>query len=248
MKIIDAFWEKRNLGVDTLEIEIEDKDANMENKDIEEKISNCLDKNKHQYYVLKFATGNNDMFRMAKLLDFQFAEVQFDVAIYKQKFITEDYSKITRFNTLVVNEYKDDEHFDYIISKIGDGMFYTDRIALDPHFGIEISNRRYLNWVKDLKGNDDYSISIFSNNDEKVGFSLNKNNGETCYGLLGGLFSDYQTSAWGIFSHYSNIKKVFERYNIFRTSLSSNNIRVIKLWQYFSSEILKMKYVYVKHL
>lgn len=247
MKLIDAFWEKRNLGVDTLEIEIEDSDRNISISKIKDNILQCLDKNKYQYYVLKFDTSNSDLYKISSELGFHFAEVQFDFAIYKNKFSKEDYSKIIRFNQLKVNEYCDAEHFDFIISKINEGIFSTDRIALDPCFGVNIANKRYSNWVKDLKGNKDYSIYIANYNEIPIGFSINKYKDKECFGLLGGLFKEHQTSGLGVFLHYVDLIKVFENYNVMRTSLSSNNTKVIKLWQYFSAEMLKMKYVYIKH-
>ena len=248
MKIIDAVWEKRNLGVDTIEIEIEDADCITEGFDLKNKIVNLIDKDKYQYYVLKFDAGNLNMYKLANELGFSFAEMQFDFAIFKNIFANEDYSKIKRFNTLSVEEYSDEEHFDYVISKINDSMFYSDRISLDPYFGVKTANLRYLNWVKDLKKNRDYSISLFYNGSEPIGFSLNRNDGDICFGLLGGLFSEIQSSAWGLIAHYSNLITVFNKYTSFRTSLSSNNIKVIKLWQYFSAKMLKMRYVYVKHV
>ena len=248
MKIIDAFWEKRNLGVNTLEIEIEDSDTGISKNDIKEQIANCIDKTKYQYYVLKFDTGNNDLYAIANELGFIFAELQFDFAIYKNKFINEDHSKITRFDLLEVNEYTDEEHYNMIISKINEGIFNTDRISLDPRFGKNIANLRYANWVKDLIGKKDYSLYIATNDGNQVGFSLNKYNGKECFGLLGGLFNEYQSSGWGVFLHYADLKKAFEKYDVMRTSLSSNNIKVINLWQYFSAKLLKMKYVYTMHL
>ena len=38
MRFIDAFWEKRNLGVDSLEVEVEDKDFILNPAETEKRI------------------------------------------------------------------------------------------------------------------------------------------------------------------------------------------------------------------
>lgn len=248
MKIIDAVWEKRNLGVNTLEIEIEDSDIAISKDDIKSKILDCIDKNKFQYYVLKFDTRNIDLYMLMDEIGFRFAEVQFDFSICKSDFLSEDHSEIERFNSLEVNEYNDEKYYDFIISKIDEGIFATDRIALDPYFGKQISNMRYANWVRDLAGKDGYSIYIATSDGKEVGFSLNKYIDKTCYGLLGGVFKEYQSSGLGLFLHYVDLNKVFEKYDAMKTTLSSNNIKVINLWQYFSAKMSRIRYVYVKHI
>ena len=248
MKVIDAVWEKRNLGVNTLEIEIEDSDFTIHKNDIKKRILNCIDESKYQYYVLKFDTRNNSLYTLMDELGFHFVEAQFDFSIYKKDYLSVDHSKIERFNSLEVNEYNDEKYYDFIISKINEGIFATDRIALDPYFGKQVSNMRYANWVRDLIGKDGYSIYIATYDGKEVGFSLNKYIDKTCYGLLGGLFQEYQSSGLGLFLHYVDLNKVFEKYDVMKTTLSSNNIKVINLWQYFSAKMSRIRYVYVKHI
>ena len=88
MKIVDAVWEKRNLGVTTCEVTIEQEDT------LEEVNSACDDlSNRYEYLVFKIPSNRSDLVLPMQLKNFRYIETQFTfMTSAKNIRITEKYS------------------------------------------------------------------------------------------------------------------------------------------------------------
>lgn len=242
MKIIDAVWEKRNLGVSTQEVVIESADS----------VDDFLLMNKSltaRYLVLKIPANKAEMVNVAADEDFQFVECQFKMIERVSKLLPEVEKVLKRNTSFTVETDNSSKMFDYMASKINEGIFHTDRISMDPFFSEELANKRYANWLLDLKGNPNAQLQIMRKQGEIVAFNLNKHDGQTSYGLVGGIFKEYQKEPLGLYWGASIIKGVSTvcDVNSWEATVSSNNPGVVKIWNYFGMPISAISYIFVKH-
>ncbi len=239
MKIIDAFWEKRNLGIDTMEFEIESGDT-LEN------IQQTISANEKQYNVVKVESGNFNIKNTLYKMGYIQAESMFKL-VYNSK-ISSVTPAVKNIADRITYEPMNDDDIEKMFREIERGMFTTDRIALDPHFSVKIANKRYINWIKDeiekgaclLKGiyeNDVFSFSIY----KKL-----KNN--TTFAFLGGTYLDYQSFGLAIPATYKNTRTIasLERGKLI-SYVSSNNYNSL-VCDIAAGYIIKgVADVYIKH-
>lgn len=241
MKIVDCYWENANLQKRTCEISIE-----AQGNDIDIQELKVIEDN-YDYIVIKADSGNVSIYQQLSSLGYYFVENQICIGFRTKE--KNNLSKIAAryLEKLSLIECVDEEHIGRILSKIGGDLFYTDRIALDPHFSIEVANRRYSNWILNTVKDSDYRLFEIQLGGERVGFCYFKCSGFSTDYLLGGLYKDYQSSGFGIliplsaisFADQNQIKQIC-------TSISSNNIGVIRCYMECGYDILKMRYVFAK--
>ena len=126
MKIIDAVWEKENLGVETKEIVIEKGDAKSA-------VLKSLSEIFAQYLVVKVPSDFEPISYELFNLGFVFIETMNRLGNNMQlKPISEQKQKIVQETDCVEMS---DTDFEYMSKKImEDLMFRTDGIARDPYF------------------------------------------------------------------------------------------------------------------
>ncbi len=244
MKIVNATWELRNLGKRTLELTLEKSDFRREPEDIYEEIENAEKDYRAEYTVVKVKAGNPQIGWELQKHGFWHIETQIYLKAVREdiEYIANKYE--TLFEDVSLQRAESKTEIGHIQDEIRKGIFTTDRIAMDPYFGIEIANRRYANWVGDEvkhKGNLYYTIS----NNEKVGFSLYKIDGT---GLLGGVFIGCaKVGPAGDYFLASLQFALHTKTNKFYATVSSNNIKILQLHEMFGYRVQSMAEVYVKH-
>ena len=125
MKISDCFWEERNLGVKTAEI-IFEKDELIISEKLLEVESLC------DYIVIKSPISRFDISHALCGFNYSFVEVQ--ITLEKNLTLSDlDGEMGSLFDIKLANT---DEDIRFVESKINEGLFSTDRIALDSSFGI----------------------------------------------------------------------------------------------------------------
>lgn len=247
MKIVDAFWEIRNLGKKTLEITLESEDFNKTPDEIYFAIENLRNEYKAEYLVVKIRTGRPEFGNELCRHDFIHIETQLNLKAYAEdvEFALKKYSRFFRDTELV--EAKNSEDLNYIKSEIMKGIFYTDRIALDKNFGVEIANKRYANWVEDEfnRGSKLFFISV---NNKKIGFSLHKYEEFLANVLLVGLFKNFHKKSLGSKLYFSEVYNDFKAgYKNFSTAVSANNLVALKMNELFGYKVYEIQDVYIKH-
>lgn len=243
MKIIDATWEKRNLGIATQELIVEDNDCI---EDFKANIHSIAT----PYTVLKIPSNKVDFTWYAEDNHFRFIESQLDIACNLKRVLPEAEKLLTRNKNFIVESNNTDEMFDLVASKIKQGIFYTDRIALDPYFNAEIANLRYANWLLDMKDKENAHLQIMRKGNEIVAFNLNKQQNTISHGLIGGIFKDFQKEPLGLYwgaSIITNLSTIGGITN-WQTSVSSNNFSVIKIWEYLGMQVSNIISVFVRHV
>ena len=245
MKIIDAFWEKRNLGVDVVEVEIGKRDTG----DVRETIAGIAElKAPGKLINVKLPVASLELLHALEDIGFRFLECQLKISRSLKEYEPPLEMRPLLEKTGVHVIEKNPAELEALLERITPGMFSTDRICLDPLWGDsceELSATRYKNWIKDIFSETATTCYYFSNMSNIIGFGVAKHEaGEKhVHGLLGGVLKSEENPISSVsFIHTPLL--LFRNYNAkFSTSISSNNIAVCRLYIAFGYQIEKMQYV-----
>lgn len=238
MRIVDAVWEKRNLGVDTVEFVVEETDR-------AEDIIPIIKNNEKGYNVVKIPSTMSALNFVMYELGYVYVEGMCNL-VHNLK---PNYTSLQkRFSDSVDYRKMDGNDHDRLFSEIEKGMFRTDRIAIDPKFGIGVSNRRYINWLKDEidKGTDIYKL-IYKNDD--IGFfSFKETEPGVYFPFLVGVYEAYSRSGLGFVTSMKPIDEAIKRNGKkISTYVSTNNRPPLVQDIDLGYTINKIQTVFVKH-
>ncbi len=188
MQKIDAVWEKRNLGVDTVEIIIEQNDT-------ADDITAVLGALECGYAVVKLPASRPELISVVQNSGFYFAE---DMVRLVSNLKEPSRSSLEdRFYKAVLTYKMTEADMKELYSQIKKGLFGTDRIVLDPHFTQEQAQLRYINWIADeySRGTSFYKY-VYKGN--AIGFFAlrEKENGHYT-SFIGGIYPDYRKGGIG---------------------------------------------------
>ena len=240
MKIVDAFWEKRNLGVRSTEITIEIDDTIQ---DLESLLSNLKNP---EYVVFKIPSGGVEFLRMLTKNGFYINETLSEMCLDVENYIVP--KNLARYDNKINYKMIPDKDLEQLGIELMKGIFNTDRIALDPLFGIDIAAKRYFNWIKDEvnKGNHIYEILY---NENPIGFFCFKQVGENAYdNFLAGMYASRSNFGLGFSTITKSIEELKNRNGRYLiTHVSSNNMSVIRLYAQIGFMLNNMCYIMTKH-
>lgn len=244
MKVTDCFWEQRNLNRRTIEISIEANDTVTEEQ-LKEVYKN------YEYVVVKCPVRRVDINTLLSDLGFVMIECQYRISKLYQDFNPNDELLKPLLPRLSFKKAIDKEDFDLLVGNVTPGMFTTDRIALDPHFGIDDCYRRYKNWMTtEFESQKSNFLLTYCDNDP-IGFAMYKKEGEAIDYLLGGIYKKYQGLRYGILTPLQPFAYAYKDKELcfteVKTSISSNNPRIVELYNYLNFRILTTTYIFVKH-
>ncbi len=241
MRVIDCYWEQKNIGKKTVEITIETTD-HYDHLFIERQAQG------YEYAVVKVPM-NLPAFNLGlSKMGYTCIETQMNVGVDYNIFI---FSKVAHlYDDTSYEIVNDADDFKSVVSHIEPGMFSTDRISIDPEFGDAIGCQRYINWLtSEYESKRSQLIKVLYKN-EHVGFMLIRIEGDTIDLLLNGLYKKYQGKGLGLLTPASPmmyVKKKGLKIQKEKTSISSNNIPVVKLYNRLQFQLLSQTYVYIKH-
>lgn len=240
MKIVDAVWEKRNLGVDTVE-------AVFEVQDSVDDIKNAISQfDRFDYAVVKCPSDHSTAVFEVQKHGFEYIETALSLSINPSAMTVSPKFEniIKRCSYMQMN----DRDIEIMENQINKGIFSTDRISLDPHFSPEISASRYINWIRDLNEKGNPFIKVLYDN-ETVGFFINNRISNDVYdGILAGVYESYLNSGMGFCVQWAGVDYVrslgAKRY---LGHISLNNPGVLKVLMSLGYNITKAQYVFVRH-
>lgn len=239
MKIIDAHWEKRNLGVKCSEIIIENDDSLQDLKKI--------DLNNSNYYVVKIPTGKIDYIEYFTNKGFYFFETISELCLDINNYILP--SKYTRFDSNINYNKIINANLNNLENELKKGIFKTDRIALDNFFGIKFSAKRYFNWILDEIKNEAEVFELLYNNEPIGFFTLKKIDEITYYNFLAGMYDSNLSFGLGFSIITKPIEEISLRNGKYLTvQISSNNLAVSRLYSSFGFIQNNISYIMIKHL
>lgn len=248
MKIVEAVWEKENLGCDVVEIQIDESDTVGAFEEGLVSINQNVD-----YICVKCAADNTAFLNTLPKFGFTFIEAQFELVSD-----VKNYKVPNKIDALVdlyrprieLKQISSQEELDVILNYINSAdMFKTDRIYLDPLFPKDASAKRYVNWCQTLF--DEGALFFYNLIDgQNVAFTCIKKKNEKEYvSPLGGFYPEFNDYAF-----YSPVitAMLFEHYKTLgidklRTGVSSNNFPVLKMHLSSGYTLTNLYYVYTKH-
>ena len=248
MKIIDADWEIRNLGCKTVEITVEKADCEKSLDSLCVELEGEICTHEAKYVVVKVDTRYSAVSLRLQHEGYDLIEVQ------ATSRLTRDAAEqaLKRFAPFVEGAgYRaaSPEDVDMVVREVKKGIFTTDRIALDPQFGIEIANLRYANWILDEVARGTV-LYLATYEDTPIGFFINRKKERGCvHGLLTGLFTDDSVQGYGSLLDYASYQEVVDHgMRILEGGISMNNPRVVQIHQAYGQIIMHLTNVFIKHL
>lgn len=240
MKIIDAFWEKRNLGLVCFEIHIEKNDS----LDYVAQQYDLLDEK--EYMVIRIPSTRFDIMNFFQQRGYFFIESALTL-IHNLK-------QIRLPNSLKIIcskcswDFMDESDIIQMKNEIDKNLFKTDRISIDPAFTAEQSARRYKGWIDDLIHSGTIPYKVMYKNDV-IGFVINKQLSPTIYdGVLAAVYKDYEGSGMGLCIQYAGLYTAIERGGEkYIGHISASNIQVMKMLGLLGFEVTDIEYILVKH-
>ena len=242
MKKVDCFWEKRNLGEKVVEFVVEDSDY-YDNLIFEDKIED------YDYQVVKVPVNKIDFNLGLSKLGFSLMELQMDMSVNPKHFNYE-LKQIKWISSFVrLTEVHNQSELDEILERIKPQMFNTDRISLDPYYGMEKGCSRYKHWVQDEFDKQTAGFIKIEYNDIHIGFVMYKI-GSEIRGLLGGIYHNYQNMGLGILTPCTLplfVKMKQLPVNKIVGNISSNNRPVWELYEALGYKVTNPHYVFIRH-
>lgn len=239
MKLVDALWEKRNLGVDCLELHC---DAN----DPVDTVLGVLPL-RAAYQVVRVPAGRADLLLAVQDAGYRLIEMSIDLVRPLQDFeMPPTYKRFE--SSLSFREAQGDE-CERVLEIVASGnMFTTDRISLDPFFTAAQAGHRYACWSRELlqQGGTMYLAAYKG---REIGFGINVERHAGVYdACLGGVFPGRDHSGLGFAPLYLNTIAPRQRgARKVVTQVSSNNLPILKLHFAFGYEPTGMDYVLIRH-
>lgn len=241
MKITEAFWEKKSLGLATLELNI----------DLGDDLGSALNKvdyKRFQHVVCKVPAPDIASCHILEEQGFRFVEAQMDV--FKSLKVPLDFESDTfqiakRMTCLETTS----SHIQNIASEIQKGIFDTDRVALDPRFGSSLAAERYANWLLDEFHSGSKVFEILRG-ERGVGFFIlrphSQQTGQYAV-VLGGMYQEWKNSHYGVAVVGCPILEAKRLGGLeLTTSISTNNLPIIRQYMYFGYHLRKVNYVFRK--
>lgn len=239
MKLIEATWEKRNLGVTCVE-------ATVEPADTAAQIRSRLAETSAEYTVVKVAAGRSDiMFALADA-GYAFIEASINVTWKVAPLALPGIQQ--RMADSTGHALMDEADKQMLWSELRKGIHDTDRVSLDPHFPKERAAERYVGWIQDeiARGTDVYKLTL---KDQAIGYFTMKHLGDgVYYPFLGGMYESHRSSGLGFIVPYKPMCEVAARGGkAISTYISTNNDRAVRVHVSLGFTFGDTTYVYVKH-
>lgn len=237
MQVVNAIWEKRNLGIDVYEVQFENNDIIC---DVDEKVCSII----ADYVVIKVPSERSDISEYVQCKGYHYIEdlihVEHDLHEIKRNMLHQRLYDATSFRKMT------EEDIETLRTEIQAGMFDTDRISRDAAFGKEISAKRYINWIDDMLQHDAKPYVILYKEDPAGFIILQTKDGIEYQSVLGGGYRKYRNSGLGIVEKEQEIVKSLGGKKV-STSVSSNNPSQLKALIINGYVPVGIEHVFVKH-
>ena len=241
MQITDCKWELDNLGVTACEVNVgpqESRDAAF-----------LREIAGYQYQVVKVESGNPGMNSLLEENGFRLVETQIEVELRQKDFNYEDRLIAFLAPDVSFRDVETQDQFDALLQGMTPDMFVSDRIAQDPHFGLEAGCRRYRNWMRTAFAGKTASFYQILYKGEPVGFSMYRVKDGLWHGDLGGI---YPAAGRGLGLLTAAAAFLYMKDRGMKglklvSCISANNTPVLSAFNHCHYNFRRFKYVFVLH-
>lgn len=238
MRIFEASWEYRNLGVVTYEGEIVSSDSP---EDVHDSLASLPD----GYHVMKVPVGEIEL--MFALEEAGFSFIETSLRVHHNLRLTEPAGLLKRLIGASSLKILNKAGIYRVEQEIRKGIFRTDRVSLDPRINSERAALRYLNWLRDEleKGAHVHELSVSG---RRAGFFLLRIGEDgVAHSVLSGLYDSSKTPGLGGLLLYWILTEASRRATAGLWShISTNNPAVVKTHLDQGFAIEQINYVYVR--
>ena len=243
MEKIAQPWEKKNLGVNSVEFRFDGTEK------IEEIGNDVLAETEFDYQLCRVPVGRMDIMYLLQENGFRFAETSFELSA--------DLKNLTL--PKVYERYEESIHYcklegieeeEKLYSLIRSGIFDTDKIYLDPFFKKEQSGVRFANWCQQEVSAGRATCYTVESSEEKIGFFVIKEvSDKVSDSLLAGLYDNKKSMGMGFaVLYYPMLKAKMDGKRRMVMAVSSNNPSSVRLHLELGYKIKGMNYVLIKHI
>lgn len=243
MQTTHAVWEHDNIGVDAWEIALDARDT-PEALAAEERRVRALGA---QYIVVKTPVNCPALLFGLPGLGYAFVETVFHVMIRREDYHMPD--AISRFDRgLRVEERCGESDRERVYALIRRGVFVSDRVSIDPAFGVQKGGNRYANWLGSMlqKGGRLYEVL---SGEKPIGFFvICRKDENTVDPVLMGMYDEKNDRGMGALLHKKTLDTCFSLpCRRLTSTIVSNNAKVLHVYVNAGASITDTLYTYVKH-
>lgn len=242
MEKIEQLWEKKNLGVHSVEFRFDGTES------IEKIGREILGEINFDYQLCRVPVGRMDIVYLLQDHGFRFAETSFELsADLKNLALPKAYE---RYEEYICYRKIEDGEEEKVYEAIRQGIFDTDKVYLDPFFKKEQSGIRFANWCQQEIESGKSTCYIVENNGMEIGFFLLKEiSNKVSDSLLAGLYDAKKSLGLG-FSvlYYPMLKAKEDGKKRIIAAVSSNNPASLRMHLELGYKVKNMSYVLVKHI
>ncbi len=236
MKITEAIWEKRNLGLLTLEIEVEKNDSLGE-------VINSLASLNYEYLVVKLPVNKPEFIHELQNFGLKFNEI-----LYSTQFSKSQLPELSNIELRMSKEIEYvqilDSEISQLFERLDEDIFETDRIALNPEFGKTVASRRYKGLITDEIASG-AKLFYLKFRGHAIGFFLWKMELKKSVSHLAGVFKEYKNRGFGIYLNYFQLMHSLMNEVVSHKSVySSNNLGAERIHKHLGYDIIKSDYIF----
>jgi hypothetical protein len=240
MKIIDAYWEKRNIGIDCIEISIDKFDTIGQLIEVLERHATT------DYIIIKVPVACLDFNEFLANHGFTFVEgsINFQLKVKDAKLNPLQ----QRLNAAISYSEMDAADLIQLYAEMENGLFKTDRISLDNNFSAMQASSRYIYWINDELEKTSKAYKIIYKGVVIGFFTFKAITFDSYYPFLAGLYSNFAKSGLGFTTLRKPIEEAIHRNGkSISTFASTNNPYVVRAHIEQGFTIVETQYVFVKH-
>lgn len=244
MKTTHAVWELDNIGTDTWEIWLDAEDTSEMLAAEEQRIK----AQGAEYIVVKTPPNCQQLLFGLPALGYTFVEMVFHVAIRRSEYHMPD--NIARFDRgLTVAQRTEEADLERICGMIRKGIFVSDRVSLDPAFGVDKGGNRYANWLRGMLKNGGFLYEVLGG-DKPIGFFvICRKDENTVDPVLMGMYDEKNDRGMGALLHKKTLDTCFtHECKRLTSTIVSNNTKALSVYVNAGATITDTLYTYVKHI
>ena len=244
MKTVHATWERENLGVDAYELSLEPTDS-LAQLAAEEKRIIALGA---EYIVLKTPVNCPHLLFGTASLGYTYVETVFHVMVRRDEYSMPD--SIARFDRgLTVVERTTQTECDEVCVRIRQGVFMSDRVSVDPAFGLKRGGNRYANWLCSMWRSGAHLYEVL-HREKPIGFFVvQRKDADTVDPVLMGMYDAENDRGLGALLHKKTLDTCFTHdCKRLTSTIVSNNAKVLRVYVNAGASITDTLYTYVKHV
>lgn len=244
MKTVHAIWERDNLGVEAYELSLSPEDT----PEMLMEAERAVIEQGAEYIVLRSPVNCQQLLFGIPKLGYTYVETVFHVEIKRRDYHMPE--MIARFDRgLTVVQRTQPEEMERVYALIRAGVFVSDRVSIDPAFGVENGGNRYANWLKTMLGGGGFLYEVLQGEKPIGFFVICRKDADTVDPVLMGMYDEQNDRGMGALLHKKTLDTCFtHECKRLTSTIVSNNAKVLRVYVNAGATITDTLYTYVKHV